>query len=1102
MQLLLILSNDIEQNPGHIDRGLKVMFTNINSISANAGKRFDDLSFYLKSNQIQIAALCETGVNFNPTDYCIDGYHTLDKSLYSTKGRGMIIYLAESLYYRRRYDLEDTSTECMWIELSIRHKPVIIGSFYRSPSQTPPVREQFFSTLDNMLENTINNTANIDSIICGGDFNSRSKMWWPDDINSVEGNKLYQVMVKHALSQLIHEPTRITPTSKTCLDLLFTSTPGYVTNSEVEPPIMGSDHSKVCMTLNFNDITADTVIRHRVWKYDLANREALNNAINTHDWASIFRINDIELMTSTFTIQLLELFQTHIPHYEKVIKPTDMPWFNQNIKVAVNKRDKYYRKFVKTNNLANYRRFKTQSELVNTMVNQAKESYRLNICSSLGNTSSNKRSYWSIIKKLLGNKFAFTIPPLEDGGNIVSSNNGKARLFLNKFIEKFHHNYIDRELPICPLKTELQLNVIDIDKEKVHKIIMGLDISKSCGNDLISNRMLKLVVDSIDQPLYLLFSKILQSGHFPDIWKLGTLIPIFKNKGSRNQVSNYRPVTLLNTLPKILERIIYDSVSQHVIRNDLLYSNQSGFLRGHDTQKQLMQIVHMIKSNANLGMETRGVFLDMEGAFDCIPHFLLLHKLKSFGIGPELIKLVNSYLTNRKLRTKVDDNVYSEWSEIGDINSGVPQGSILGPLLFLLYIDDLSEVVENCVLFLYADDSSLFLPVHYSQDVLNASNLIQNDLNHMEIWAQKWKMKFKASKSVEVIFGTKRGPRNHPPVSLNNELITLKSSHKHLGAILDNKLNLSEHINRLVDKCNTMLNPLKSLSSILTSKHLEQIFMSFILPHLEYGSLLFPCARQCDIDKLDRVQYRAALLVSGCIHGTNKVKVLKCLGWMSLSDRRKERLSLLIHDSNSNALPSYLQQSINSLRNRNRNVRLRNPREFIIPAHFSNDMRTSPIPSAITIWETLPLELKNTLSRNSFKYKLRSYFRGNKQQLASTKLNLKRPEEIYLNRSRCDLVFKSHFYAHNFSSVRTPACDCGYLSETTRHVILDCPIHAAPRLHLFNTLETNASMVNLLNTLNPNLKINTLISGNDNFSHQDNVFIVSQTAKFLASVFA
>ena len=259
---------------------------------------------------------------------------------------------------------------------------------------------------------------------------------------------------------------------------------------------------------------------------------------------------------------------------------------------------------------------------------------------------------------------------------------------------------------------------------------------------------------------------------------------MFKNKGSRNSITNYRPVTLLNTLSKIYERIIYDSLSNHVEQNNLIYEYQSGFIKGHDTCKQLIHITHMILSNRDSNLATRGIFLDIEGAFDAIPYHLLIHKLRAYGFGPEVMSIISSYLSDRKLKVKVNDS-FSDWSPPGSINSGVPQGSILGPLFFLLYINDLVESVENCRIYLYADDCALFLSMDESS-AYNSHLLIQNDLDRMSHWSRTWKLYFKASKSKEILF---KSPLKHyaplPHLLVNNEVIPQTDSHKHLGVILD-----------------------------------------------------------------------------------------------------------------------------------------------------------------------------------------------------------------------------------------------------------------------------------------------------------------------------
>jgi hypothetical protein len=254
-----------------------------------------------------------------------------------------------------------------------------------------------------------------------------------------------------------------------------------------------------------------------------------------------------------------------------------------------------------------------------------------------------------------------------------------------------------------------------------------------------------------------------------------------------------------------------------------------------------------------LNKETCVIFLDVEGAFDAIPHYLLLHKIKAYGLSNSLINFLKSYLDRRRLRVKVNGSV-SDWSAPGTINSGVPQGSILGPLLFLLYINDLSEVVHHCKFYLYADDCAL-LPVHINDDPAHSHELLNVDIDNICKWSKKWKLK--------VIFHSpSKDPRDHPIALINNDDIPRARSHKHLGLILDDVLSFQEHIDNVVLKCNKLLYPLKPLSHSLKPKHIEKLYMSFIFPHLEYGSLIFDGTNQYILSKLDNIHYRAALNVS------------------------------------------------------------------------------------------------------------------------------------------------------------------------------------------------------------------------------------------------
>ena len=306
--------------------------------------------------------------------------------------------------------------------------------------------------------------------------------------------------------------------------------------------------------------------------------------------------------------------------------------------------------------------------------------------------------------------------------------------------------------------------------------------------------------------MIILFQNSTKSSHYPDIWKKSNIIPVHK-KNDKQLVKNYRPISLLPIFGKLFEKIIFNRIYNFLLQEELINPNQSGFRPSDSCVNQLIAITHEIFEafDCNPSLEVRSVFLDISKAFDKVWHEGMLYKLKSMGISGELYNLLENYLSNRFQRVLLNGQA-SSWRPV---LAGVPQGSILGPLLFLIYINDLpNELKSNAKLF--ADDTSLFTIV---KDKNKSANMLNNDLRRISKWAYNWKMLFNPDPSKpaqEVVFSRKKKLQSHPTISLNNIQVERASYVKHLGILLDEKLNFKQHIDSVILKINKGISVMKN----------------------------------------------------------------------------------------------------------------------------------------------------------------------------------------------------------------------------------------------------------------------------------------------------
>ena len=577
----------------------------------------------------------------------------------------------------------------------------------------------------------------------------------------------------------------------------------------------------------------------------------------------------------------------------------------------------------------------------------------------------------------------------------------------------------------------------------------GLNISKASGPDGISNRILRECADSLCVPLARLFNMSFQSGTFPASWKTANVVPIYK-KNDRQKVSNYRPVSLLCTLSKVMERIVHTRLYEHCVSNNLLTDKNSGFKRCDSTVNQLVFITNKINEALDKKSDACLVFLDISKAFDKVWHRGLLHKLRQFGMSNVLVDWFASYLVNRKQQVIID----GVSSDPALITAGVPQGSILGPLLFLIYINDL---VDNlvCDPHLFADDT--FLLDIFKNEMASAIR-VNRDLAVIHDWGITWKVDFNPIKTYCMIVCKKTRRTNYPDLTFNNSPIVRTDSHKHLGLTITHNFLWSEHIDNTIVKASRCIHFINNVKFLLPRGSLSSLYKTMVLPIIEYCDVIYD---NCTIRQslaLEQVQRRAALVCTGAYRHTSNDLLLAELGWQPLRLRRQIHKLLLFYKIVNLLTPLYLRSLVpRPVDNR---YRLRSTSNAALQVPFSrlSCTRNAFVHSTVKLWNSLELDVRSIDSLYSFKTKLKQLFHKEHNIKFIPTLYSRIPRgtaSVYHCRLRLRLsALNFHRFTYNF--IDNKACpNCHFQCENTNHYLLHCPAYAAPRAVLMGSLRNH-----------------------------------------------
>ena len=941
---------------------------------------------------------------------------------------GVCLYYKDHLPIKRRKDLE-LLDESIVVEIVVKRKKIIFSLFYRSPSQTHTEFSNFMKKIALFYEKAL--LENPSAVILTGDFNARSPLFWKEESRqTLEGKSLGDFCLLNGLHQLIDEPTHLPREDiETCIDLILTNQPfAFVDSGVIPSPDPLCKHQIIHGNLNFS-VPCPPPYKRKLWKYHLADIPRIRERLLHIDWKALFINKTPDVMVTIFSDLFLKIMVTFIPNKVVSIDDKDAPWVTPEVKKILLKNRKLYSKWVKEGRNAGTREAIKKFQIeTNRTINQAKSKYITDLSDKLCDPTTGSKAFHSALKKLANKKKITNIPPLLENGVFISNFKDKSDIFNKYFAAQCRPLVSESVLPPLSLRTDSTTSAVAIHEDAISSIINKLNSKKAHGYDGISIPMLKLCSVEVAKPLSLIFKRCLDTGKFPSSWKYANVQPVHK-KNSRQEKTNYRPISLLPICSKIFEKVIFDSLYSYLLENGLLTKNQSGFRPGDSTVNQLLSITTEIYNSFETLDETRAVFLDISKAFDKVWHEGLAFKLKENGVKGKLLEVIENFLSNRKQRV-VLNGIESSWEQV---HSGVPQGSVLGPLLFLVYINDLTDGISSNIK-LFADDSSLFIKV---RDIDTAQRLLSTDLETITSWAHQWKMQFNpdiTKQAIEVIFSSKYKKVEHPPLFFNEIPVAREDSTKHLGIILDSKLNFRKHILEALDKAKNGLSLMKFLAKYLNRNCLELTYKMHVRPYLEYGDVLFhECSRDL-MSLLESIQYQAGLITSGCWQGTNRGKLYKELGWESLADRRKLHRLSLYFKIKTNEAPEYLNQYV-----------LRS-----LPQGTDRYNRTF-FPYCFREWDLLSPEQINAKDPNSFKVKFLKNIRPEKRKTFKI---LDRHGLKLLTRLRVDFSdLRCHRFDHNFNCDQ-PICKCGIEEESTDHYLLRCPRFVFCRDALFESISS------------------------------------------------
>jgi len=766
---------------------------------------------------------------------------------------------------------KEKTFEISAVKLNTGYSKVIVCCVYRSPSETA---NDFLKHLEKTLKLLYQPTISL--VICG-DLNINFL------IESPTKQKLESLMKTFNLVQVVNFPTRVCNNKGTLIDSIFVDN-GKFNNISVHPFENGlSDH--VAQILILGNIEVPLQKHKSTRKTRRIDKDSIDNfqsCLREEAWDTVYNSDDANRMFNNFHCILLRHFESSFPIQYTTYRNKHNEWITKGIRVSCKRKRNLHTLYKHSNNPQVKKYY---CSILRKVIIEAKKLY---YNKHIELSSNRVKTTWKIIKDITGKTKSsdINIEIDTDAGKLTNIND-IAKAFNTCFTniaEDLTNKLTDVDKALLSLKETYpesiaEMKIIPVTEIEVIDVIKSLKNKDSSGYDGISNNILKHCVKDISKPLTSIFNLSLETGVFPDRFKFA-IVQLIHKKGDKTKLTNYRPISLLTSCSKILETIMFNRLYQYVHTNGILAPEQFGFRKGTHIEKAIFTLTNSILSSLNLRHQIGGIFCDLSKAFDCINHEILLAKLHYYGIRGVSLNWFKSYITNRRQKVKIksQNQKQESWCKWEIIKNGVPQGSILGPLLFIIYVNDLPYSINQFARpVLYADDTSVLVTAKNLEDL---HIKIDHILHHITEWFSFNGLTLNMKKTNIIKFSSNHSQNNLHQSSPDNNTITEVTNTNFLGLELDNNMNWKKHVIKILPKLSRACYAVRAMYPFSSLGTLKMIYFAYFHTRIQYGIIFW--GNSSESKKVFLAQKEVIRIMTGSGHRASCKSLFQELGILTI----------------------------------------------------------------------------------------------------------------------------------------------------------------------------------------------------------------------------